>query len=333
MKERLDILLVERRLVESRTKAKWLIKNGYVSTQKIAQTQDDFTTSISAALTEVGNTTMIGINGGVADHGTMEVTFPKNAFVNENGAAFQGNAEVRATWFDPTSDQFLNLFPGYFEGEREDGTVTSIESFGFIDVEIWAGNQQLQLADGKMATIKVPVPDEIKGRAPQTIPLWHYDMNQAKWIEDGSAELIGDFYVGEVSHFTRWNCDIPQTVSYLEAYVVDENGSPYEHARVRAVGVDYTGFTDAYTDENGYFKIPVRESSEVEIFAAHGGWFSKVRNETTATTQDTKTINNIVIIKLEVEQAGWYQTADFNVNGVIIYLEFYDQSNGSMVLV
>ena len=30
MKERLDILLAERRLVESRTKAKWLIKNGYV---------------------------------------------------------------------------------------------------------------------------------------------------------------------------------------------------------------------------------------------------------------------------------------------------------------
>jgi len=30
MKERIDLLLVERRLVESRTKAKWLIKNGYV---------------------------------------------------------------------------------------------------------------------------------------------------------------------------------------------------------------------------------------------------------------------------------------------------------------
>ena len=30
MKERLDILLVDKRLVESRTKAQWLIRNGYV---------------------------------------------------------------------------------------------------------------------------------------------------------------------------------------------------------------------------------------------------------------------------------------------------------------
>lgn len=35
MKERIDILLVERRLTESRTKAKWLVKNGFVFVNNI----------------------------------------------------------------------------------------------------------------------------------------------------------------------------------------------------------------------------------------------------------------------------------------------------------
>ncbi|MBA7559786.1 16S/23S rRNA (cytidine-2'-O)-methyltransferase TlyA [subsurface metagenome] len=39
MKERLDILLVERRLVESRTKAQWLIKKGYVYVNDVINTK------------------------------------------------------------------------------------------------------------------------------------------------------------------------------------------------------------------------------------------------------------------------------------------------------
>ncbi|MDC1068166.1 hypothetical protein OAQ99_03285 [Candidatus Kapabacteria bacterium] len=308
-------------------------KAGFVSTQKIVQTKDDMLVSVEAALSLVGNVTNIGINGGVADHNGLEVEFPKNAFVNELGQEFQGNAEVRTTWFNPTSDQFLNMFPGNFEGEREDGTTTSIESFGFIDVEIWAGSQKLNLADGKTASIKVPVPNEIKNRAPQTIPLWHYDMNQAKWIEDGAASLEGDFYVGEVSHFTRWNCDVPQTVSFIEGYVVNENGQDLAHARIVANGVDYTGYTQAYTDENGYFKISVRENSEVTIIASHGGWFSEVIGVFTPSSQTTKEIPNIIIFKKEVQQPGWYQTNDFNVNYTIGNLSFSDSDNGVMTLI
>ena len=39
MKERLDILLVERRLVESRTKAQWLIKKGDVYVNDVINTK------------------------------------------------------------------------------------------------------------------------------------------------------------------------------------------------------------------------------------------------------------------------------------------------------
>lgn len=39
MKERIDIILVERRLVESRTKAQWLIRKGYVSANGIKVTK------------------------------------------------------------------------------------------------------------------------------------------------------------------------------------------------------------------------------------------------------------------------------------------------------
>jgi photosystem II stability/assembly factor-like uncharacterized protein len=307
-------------------------KAGYVSTQKIAKTKDGFSVSIEAALIEIGNTTQIGVAGGTASHGTMEVEFPANAFVNENGNAFQGNAEVRATWFNPTDDQFLNMFPGDFEGEREDGTTTAIESFGFIDVEIWAGSQQLQLADGKTATIKVPVPAEIKANAPQTIPLWHYDMDQAKWIEDGSAELEGDFYIGEVSHFTRWNCDQPQNTSFLRGKVVDENGNPLEHARIATKGQDYTGASQAWTDSNGEFEVPVKSDAIANILASHGGWFADIDPQNTPATQTTRDIGTITIIKKEIEAPGWYQTNDFNLNNDLIYLDFIDQNNGKMII-
>ena len=39
MKERLDIILVKRGLVESRTKAQWLIKKGFVFVEKERMTK------------------------------------------------------------------------------------------------------------------------------------------------------------------------------------------------------------------------------------------------------------------------------------------------------
>jgi hypothetical protein len=45
--------------------------------------------------------------------------------------------------------------------------------------------------------------------APDTIKLWYFDEEVGYWKEDGEAVKVGNKYIGEVTHFTWWNCDVP----------------------------------------------------------------------------------------------------------------------------
>jgi hypothetical protein len=56
----------------------------------------------------------------------------------------------------------------------------------------------LRIRQGNEVEIHLPM-------APSTITLWHDDVDQARWMEEGSAQRTGTEYFGGVKHFSFWS--------------------------------------------------------------------------------------------------------------------------------
>ena len=271
--------------------------DAFVTTQKITPVIKGRATWLDAAMQTIGVRATLNATGGgtVTMNGGATVVFQPNALVDASGAAFTGTAQVKATWCDPSQTRFTDCFPGEFSGVRTDGSETGIESFGFVNVEILNGTSPLQLAAGKPSTITFPIPTALRARAPQTIPLWYYDEVKGQWIEQGSANKVGNNYVGSVTHFSNWNCDQPNATSYLEGRVVDGNGNPLSFATVKHTGVDYTGSSRTVTDGDGRFKLAVKSSATARVVANYYIVSSAPKDVPTPPTGQSLDIGTIVI--------------------------------------
>lgn len=151
------------------------------------------------------------VNGTAGDvitlEGGLEIDFPPNAFT-ASGGDYSGLVTVHAYHLDPSEEDYLDRSPGDLSGTDETGASYILESFGMVAVEMeTADGQYVQLREGVTATLTVPVDNSLLSDAPATIPLWHFDDIQYKWVKEGQAELINGKYVGQVSHFSWWNCD------------------------------------------------------------------------------------------------------------------------------
>lgn len=140
----------------------------------------------------------------------MNIVLPPNAIEG----AYEGDVRIYANYIDP-SDPISQLeIPG-LEAINADDELGSLLSFGMGQIELEDDNgNALQLADGMMAELTIPVPDAMLPVAQQSIAMWYFDEEAGIWREEGEAELSGNNYVGEVGHFTFWNCD-DFTCSYV----------------------------------------------------------------------------------------------------------------------
>jgi len=198
--------------------------------------------------------------GGTVSHSSSaKLKLAANSVRYENGGEYTGNVNVAMSWIDPTSDDLPARMVGDLSGVDIDGQEVVLGTYGMLNVELLADNgDELQLKDGTPATLSFPVPAEIRSQAPTTIPLWSYNEDLGFWLEDGSATLQDGFYVGDVSHFSSWNCDYKGERISVTGKVISRTSSsedvetPFLQIYVEVEGILNRG---GYLDSSGEFEF------------------------------------------------------------------------------
>jgi hypothetical protein len=248
-------------------------KASYASNFATVEVLDGKTSTADRRLAKVGVKQDISIASGgtvVMAGSIAQVQLPAAGLVNAaTGAAASGTVSVEMTPINPAENP-LNM-PGNY---RAQGEAVPIESFGALQVELRdAAGAMLNLAPGKTATVRIPVP-EGAASPPLSIPLYYFKESTGLWVREGTATLAGSrpqqYYEGQVSHFTVWNADQPYETIYINGCVVNEAGQPVD-ATVLTEGIDYYGSAAVWTTADGKFKVAARKSSQVQVIAKSGG--------------------------------------------------------------
>ena len=231
---------------------------------KIQMLKKDFNAEFSTA------------DGGTITFGdSASVEFFPNSIRKENGDTYTGTVHVATQWLDPSSLATLDQMPGNLQGLNTQVEEVALATYGMIAVELEGDNgEHLNIKDGNTAKIIVSIPADLQANAPATIPLWSYNEEHGIWVQESNATLQDGRYVGEVSHFSFWNCDVYLPTAFLELTLVDDNGNPVTNVLVKLTLSLASSFVSGsgYTDQNGNVSglIPANEELLLEVLDVCG---------------------------------------------------------------
>lgn len=221
----------------------------------------------------------------------LRITLPASGVMNANTLAYYtGNVSVSASWLDPSSLDLPLTMPGDLRGISTDGALKALTTYGMIAVELrGSAGELLQVATGSKAGIEMPIPPTHIATAPATIPLWYFDEAKGLWKEEGQATKTGSSYIGDVSHFSFWNCDVPNNYVQLTCTIQDNNGNPVAHAYVR---LSETGNPNnaagGFTDSAGYVggAVPPNKTLVMNVYASYSCFTPAYTQSVTTTNQN-----------------------------------------------
>ncbi len=229
-------------------------KSGYFDSGRGGLAKEGEYYSVNIVMLSRGTAANLNASTGgvVTTANNSSLTFPTGAIVNSSGQAYTGNVKVYSQYLMPGTASFEDRIPGGdLACQNANGELCQLESYGMIGVELEdnSGNP-LNIATGKTVSVRFPIATSQLATAPASIPLLSFDTDKGVWIEEGTATKNGNFYEGEVGHFSWWNCDVisnppPPTIS---GSVVDCNGSP-----MPGVIVTVNGQFSLVTDSQGQY--------------------------------------------------------------------------------
>jgi hypothetical protein len=196
------------------------------------------------------------------------VDFQPNSFVTAaNGSAYSGTVNIAIKHLSPDDDNFGFMSPGGdLLGKNLNDEDVVLISYGMLGVELTGGGEALQLAPGTTATLTMSIAASQLASAPATIPLWYFDETTSLWKEEGTANKVGNNYVGTVQHFSWWNYDYQGPKSFIQGKVVDCNGVPLPNMHVTV-----NGWYIMTTNQNGEFydAVPCGMTFTIQVLASN----------------------------------------------------------------
>jgi uncharacterized protein (TIGR02145 family) len=209
--------------------------------------------------------TFSATSGGTVISGLLQLTFPANA-IQLNGQPYTGAVNVYAAALDPTSPTMFDQMPGELLGGMND-SLRLLRSFGMASIELRDSNMnELQLENGLSATLKFNIPTALQAEAPQTIDWWSFDETLGYWKHEGEAQKQGTNYIGAASHFSWWNCDVPQNFNDFHGSVNTAGGIPVSDAQIIVISPTM-GTGTIYTNAEGIFtcRVPKNQSLTLNV--------------------------------------------------------------------
>ncbi len=211
----------------------------------------------------------------VASGANSEVSLPNGtkvkfdgSFKDANGNPYSGSVQVGLYHLKPSDTYLGELMPGSLLASSTAGEARVLETFGMLHVELTgSGGQKLNLANGHTAEISLDIDATQLSSSPAAIPLWSFDEENGIWKEEGSATRVGNKYVGNVSHFSWWNCDAPFPQCNLTVTVQNTANQPISNLTVSIIRPGQTWAAPGMTNSNGQVSgiVPANETLTVQI--------------------------------------------------------------------
>ncbi|MFC1607927.1 hypothetical protein ACFL47_08150 [Candidatus Latescibacterota bacterium] len=152
---------------------------------------------------------------------------------DEEGVVLQGDLTTSVTQFTAQTEESLSAFPGGFVAQvvltEEETEEVIFTTAGFISLEITDEEGNKAKTFDKPVDITIQIPGDIQNpetgtaiKNGDTVPIWYYDEEKARWVHEGDSNAIGPDANGNyslpfaVTHLSYWSGGWIATVTECE---------------------------------------------------------------------------------------------------------------------